>query len=310
VSQSGGNVNLDHALAMVRELLRLHLAKHRHLPAAVVAVGGTALAAHRVRSASFDVDLYLSEVDDDIVAELNEVGRSRFGAQFKFDVTPVNTVWGHIAIKDIEQSPAFCTLEIADQTVPVRAITLETLYLLKAAAGRDKDLDDLSAIAPHVTLEAVLQRADQVLGWVGDRRQLPEYLETLSRMLARDFGAPVHEVEAAIAIPGAVRAKMAEMRRIRDVRLAIVLEPIIRRVADSIGPHPDRPEQLIFNVAASGASKQVLEIIVSRPDIVTSVAARVIEEVAPDRFEKWLKESAAQDDGASRTSGGAPTPTE
>jgi hypothetical protein len=182
--------------------------------------------------------LYLSEVD---VAKLNETGRKKFGTQFKLDVTPVNTVWGYMAIQDIEQSPAFDTIVIGDRNVALRALTLETCYLLKAAAGREKDLEDLSDIAPRVTFNSVVQRANQTLGWVGDRKRLPEYLETLSRMLARDFGKSLEETDSAIAMPDAVRIKIAEMRRIQDSVLASCWserssKPLTRSAQIPIGP--------------------------------------------------------------------------
>ena len=167
--------------------------------------------------------------------------------------------------------------------------------LVDSCASREKDLEDLSGIAPRLTLESVVQRANQTLGWFGDRSRLPEYLETLSRMLARDFAKPLDEVEATLAMPEAVRAKIVDMRRIRDARLVILLEPAIRRAADTIRPHPSRSAQLVFDVVASGASEQLREIAASRPDLVTAISARVLKETAPDRFKKWADECALPD---------------
>jgi hypothetical protein len=143
VSEHVGNVRLEDVRALIRRLAELHIAKHGDAPNAIVAVGGTAMAAHRVRGASFDVDLY--------------------------------------------------------------------------------------------------------------------------------------------------------MRRKRDARLVILLEPAIRRVADTIGPHPSRSAQLVFDVVASGASEQLREIAASRPDLVTAISARVLKETAPDRFKKWADECALPD---------------
>ena len=289
MSDLDGNVRLDDVLALIGEMARLHLEKHGRIPEMIVAVGGTALAAHGIRPASFDVDLYVPEVDDDIVDILGERGRKQFGSQFRFDVTPVNTIWGYMAIRDIEASPAFRQLQVGTRSVTVRALSLETSYVLKAAAGRTKDLDDLPVIAPHVSLAAVLQRANETLGWFGDRTRLPEYVETLSRVLARDFGQGVDEIDAALSLPDVVRTKVADIRRVKDARLAALLTPIIRRVAGPIRPHHDRADRLIFDIEASGASDQVKAIAASRPDIATAVAARVLQETAPDEFAKWLK---------------------
>jgi hypothetical protein len=291
VNNSDSKVYLDDVLGFIRELAQIYLDRHGSIPEIIVAVGGTALAAHHIRDASNDIDLYLSDVDDDIVAMLNKAGRDKFGPQFRLDVTPVNTIWGHMAIKDIEQSPPFDTIAVGGRNVVLRALTLETCYLLKAAAGRERDLHDLSTIAPHVTFDSVVQRANQTLGWVGDRKRLPEYLETLSCMLARDFGKSLEETDSLIAMPDAVRIKIAEMRRVRDARIAVLLERAIERAADTIRPNPDRPAQLIFDVMASGAAEQVRAIAASRPDLVTTVAARIMRNIAPERFKKWVEES-------------------
>jgi hypothetical protein len=91
-------------------------------------------------------------------------------------------------------------------------------------------------------------------------------------------------------MPDAVRIKIAEMRRIRDARIAVLLERAIEQAADTIHPDPDRPAQLIVDVMASGASEQVRAIVASRPDLVTTVAARIMKNIAPDRFKKWVEE--------------------
>ncbi|WP_408903030.1 hypothetical protein [Methylobacterium radiotolerans] len=82
----------------------------RRLLETVVTLGGTALSAHEIRSQTDDVDLHLSEVDDDALAQQD--GRKRFGERFKIDATPVNTIWGGIAIGDIEESPAVDHIEV------------------------------------------------------------------------------------------------------------------------------------------------------------------------------------------------------
>jgi hypothetical protein len=91
-------------------------------------------------------------------------------------------------------------------------------------------------------------------------------------------------------MPDAVRIKIAEMRRIRDARIAILLERAIEQASDTIRPNPDRPAQLIFDVIAGGASEQVRAIAASRPDLVTTVAARIMKNIAPERFKKWVEE--------------------
>src|SRR3546814_695830 len=98
------DIDLEEALEVVRDLLERHQRKHGYVPENVVVVGGTALAVHGVRERSLDVDVYIPDADDDIVAQSEEDGVLKYGPDFKLDVTPVDTLWGTLSIRDIDKS--------------------------------------------------------------------------------------------------------------------------------------------------------------------------------------------------------------
>lgn len=45
-----------------------------------------------------------------------------FGERFKIDATPVNRIWGEIAIRDIGQSPTAAMIGVAGREVVIRVL--------------------------------------------------------------------------------------------------------------------------------------------------------------------------------------------
>ena len=175
------SVSLTDALEVIRDLLQEQLRLTGRLPRTVVMLGGTALAAQRIRERSEDVDLYMSEIEDAAVLTVQESYRRKYGEAFKIDATPVNTVWGDIAINDIADSPVMATVEVGGSRVEVRALSPETVYLLKAAAYRDKDVPDLPIIAGRCAETSLLVRAIEISPWFANRSAFPEFVERLGR---------------------------------------------------------------------------------------------------------------------------------
>src|SRR3546814_4517533 len=99
------DIDLEEALEVVRDLLERHQRKHGYVPENVVVVGGTALAVHGVRERSLDVDVYIPDADDDIVAQSEDDGVLQYGPDFKLDVTPVDTLWDPLSSRAIAKSP-------------------------------------------------------------------------------------------------------------------------------------------------------------------------------------------------------------
>ena len=116
-------LDLEAALKVIEDLLHEQLKTSGRLPETIVTVGGTALAALRIRERSDDVDLYMSEIDDTAIDTVTKKYRAQYGFNFKIDATPGNTIWGSFAIDDIDQSPTVATIEIGDVAVRIRALT-------------------------------------------------------------------------------------------------------------------------------------------------------------------------------------------
>lgn len=156
-------IGLKEAIEVIRDLLREYLKRTGKLPETIVAVGETALAILRIRERSDDLDLYLSEVDDGAVDATVNRYRAKYGAQFKIDVTPANTLCGAFAVKDIEESPVTESIEIEGRSIQIRVLSPETMYLIKVAADRPKDRDDVPLIGKHCDYAALIARAKRLL---------------------------------------------------------------------------------------------------------------------------------------------------
>ena len=135
------------------------------------------------------------------MAAVQEKYRRKHGHAFKIDATAVNTLWGDIAVNDIDQSPTIAMLDVDGHAVEIRALSAETMYPLKVAAYRTKDIPDLPLIAERCSSQSILIRAKQIFPWYADRSAFPEYAERLARCIARDFDMRLEGVEAAFALP-------------------------------------------------------------------------------------------------------------
>lgn len=180
-------IALTDAIEILRALLLEQFRLTGRLPKTVVTVGGTALAALAIRGRSDDVDVYMSELDDTAVSTVQEAFRRKLGPNFKIDATPVNTIWGAFAVQDIDESPTVETVEIEGNPVQIRALSAETLYLIKVAADRPKHRDDVVLIGAKCTYQAVLERAKRMFAWYADRSAFPEFVECLARCMAATF---------------------------------------------------------------------------------------------------------------------------
>jgi hypothetical protein len=203
-------LDLEAALKVIEDLLREQLKTSGRLPKTIVTVGGTALAALRIRERSDDVDLYMSEIDDAAIDTVTKKYRAQYGFEFKIDATPGKAIWGSFEIDDIDQSPTVATIEIGDVAVRIRALTPETLYLVKVAADRP-DRIDVPLIGLKCSYESLLSRALQLFPWYGDRSAFPEYIERLARSMARDFGRTIDSVYADFRLSEVVLVKAREI---------------------------------------------------------------------------------------------------
>ncbi|MGX9981750.1 hypothetical protein [Methylobacterium fujisawaense] len=301
-------VGFSEAVDVLRRLLEIQWQRTGRLPETVVTLGGTALSAHDIRKQTDDVDLYLSEVDDDVLALAQRDGKSRFGDRFKIDATPVNTIWGEIAISDIGQSPVVATIEVAGRKVIVRALDVETLYVVKVAADRPKDRIDQGLISRHTEYGKIVGRANRLFPSYGDREGLPAFAERLARCIARDFSMRLADVDADLALSETVRRKVSECRRALEASFMLALRSLMNRRPDLIGADPGRPDRLLFDAAAAGAPEELLGVMDFNRDEVSDIATGVLKAHDPKRHLAWLarrrtKPAEEQDPGSSPSFG-------
>lgn len=241
-------------MQVVEDLLQEHRRSKGSIPAAIVMVGGTALAARGICGGSEDVDLFMSEVDDDIVEAVAARHRKAFGPRFKLDVTPANTIWGAFALADIGQAEPVRTLDVGGQSVPVRALDLPRLYAVKVAANRPKDMADLPAIAQATSYDAAVGRVNRMLAWFADRSASPDYAERFARAAARDFGVPLEKVDQDLALPTVTREKVAAIRTALEMQFTVMLRKTIGARPDLIVMDAGNPCRLGFEAEKSGAA--------------------------------------------------------
>jgi hypothetical protein len=108
----------------------------------------------------------------------------RYGSGFRLDVTTGENVWGTILVRDIATSPVLGAIS----GLELRALRIEDLFLLKLAAGRTRDLEDLELLAPRTTAEALVDRWNQLIKWHGDRNAILGFADALVAQLQQRYG--------------------------------------------------------------------------------------------------------------------------
>jgi hypothetical protein len=183
ITNSGQLLSYDDALAVIERLVDVARSRGETLRSPIVLVGGTALAGWKIRAHSKDVDLYIPEISIDAVEIVEQEFRARYGPEFRLDVTTGENVWGSILVRDIASSPVFG--KIAD--LELRALRIEDLFLLKLASGRIRDISDLDLLAPRTSVDALVDRWNQLIKWHGDRAAILGFADSLVVQLRRLF---------------------------------------------------------------------------------------------------------------------------
>jgi hypothetical protein len=284
-----GTLGYDEAAAVIADLVDACAARSGTLPSVVVMLGGTALAARAVRPLSHDVDVYLDSLDDDAIAEVAAKYAKRYGPTFKIDATPLETIWGAIAIRDIAQSPQVGTVKTRFGAVDIRALTVETLFLVKAAADRDKDRADLALLAPHTTYSRIVERAKTLFPWYGDRQGLPDFAERLSRYTCEHFRVPLARIDRDFALPSSIAAKVGEIRQGRVAQYWPVVKAMMRTNPQHISVDPKNPSLVRFDAQAAGASDDVLQVVRNNPRHIADLAVEALKIADPARHLERLQ---------------------
>lgn len=136
-----------------------------------------------------------------VVHEVELELRARHGDRFRLDATSGENLWGPILVRDIGDSPEVAALTTPSGRYALRALSVEDLFLVKLAAGRSKDLDDLPLLAPHTSPAPLASRFNQLLKWHGDRGAILGYADAFVRALTDlydvDPAALIADIDAA-----------------------------------------------------------------------------------------------------------------
>ena len=161
-------INYQQTLRVVQDLLERHdRAGLLTRDSGVVLVRGNALMAHQIRMASGDVDLYFPNYSADIVRAVEREGQATYRPNFRLDVTATENLWGMVLIRDIEEDSVEMKVNPWHGNWRLKALSLETLFLIKLDAGREKDTGDLPLIAARTTAERICRRFGVMVSWHG-----------------------------------------------------------------------------------------------------------------------------------------------
>lgn len=182
---------------IVDDLIRRHEDINGLHGGQIILVGGSAMLAHSVRISSGDVDIFSPDLNADIVLDMESDLQKKLGEDFRIDLTPTENLWGNLLIRDIAvRSPLLRRVETSTSCWDIKALDVETLFLVKLEAGRKKDMEDLIVIAPKTDVERLTARFNEMVKWHG----LPDavigyadrFIEKMQQLYAEE---PLHLIE-------------------------------------------------------------------------------------------------------------------
>lgn len=176
----------------------------------VVLVGGSALCARQIREHSLDIDLYAPARLLPLIAEIEEKWKPVFGEDFFIDVSTDEYMFGRIRVKDPASEGSAFSLDYEGVRFDVRALTPETLFILKAEASREKDIQDLALISKHTSPERILDRF-AIMARDNPVYEMRSLASTVLGEIQANYGIPVSSVWVdRMKFPSKIRAEVLE----------------------------------------------------------------------------------------------------
>lgn len=191
---------------------------------AVVLVGGAALCLNGIRESSGDVDLYGPERLRTHARELEAQLRPDYGPHFAIDITSERNIWGRLKLTKIDESKAVRQLSVDGQGYQLRALDAATLFVVKAEAHRQKDIDDLGLIAKHTKPDEIIERWNQIISASPDVSRFESGANLLAEISAQ-YLVPVS--------PAWIRALHLDAED--EVHLEEAFQPSMRHAAKAHG---------------------------------------------------------------------------
>jgi len=202
--------------------------------------------------------------------------------------TSVNTLWGDIAVNDIDESPAVTALEVQGHIVAIRALSAETMYLLKAAAYRPKDIPDLPLIAAKCSSQSLIAKAKQMFPWYADRNAFPQYAQRPARCVVRDFNLGLEAVHVLFELSDAVSGKVKEIRAGLQVQFFAMARAAMVRRPDLIEVDLRDRMSMIFDAVAVGAPQEVIDTLAQHPRETSDMGINALKMADLKRHTAWL----------------------
>jgi len=191
-------IDFDNAIGVIKRIY----GDTADLPSCLVLVGGTALAAHRIRKMSEDIDFYAKSFPEQRLLELEFELKKQYGESFKIDATSTENIRGQVMLRDIEDaSTQIQSIDINGKELHIKALSIEDLYLLKLIANRPKDKIDLPLIAEKTNFDKLIARANQQWQNIGNRDMVLGILDDFVNRVAIDFTVEPKDIISALSVP-------------------------------------------------------------------------------------------------------------
>ena len=167
-------------------------------------------------------------------------------------------------------------------------MSIETLYIVKAAANWDRDQPDIVALAARTTYVRTLTRAKRLFAWYADRSSFPDHAERLARYMARDHREALAAVDLDFALPPSTAMKVEAIRQGLEARFVYVLRVLMQQRPDLISYSAESPDVLSFDAQAAGAADEVWRVAAVKEAHVSDIAATVLKAKDPARHARRL----------------------
>ena len=143
-------------------------------------IGGAALQLHGLKTATHDLDIYTSN------GRIIEAWRK--DDPELIDLCDNTYLWGQLNVPDILKGGKKLMFEKCEFTLP----TVETLFILKADSGRERDIADLSLLRAVTTPSKILKRMGQLKPW-NDESTWYYCAENLLSEIEFQYGCTIEE---------------------------------------------------------------------------------------------------------------------
>ncbi|MBU2767759.1 hypothetical protein HAP94_16645 [Acidithiobacillus ferrivorans] len=259
-TKSRNTVGWEETLEVVKEIVKRHEDEPDKKGCQIILVGGSSMLAHHIRASSGDVDIYSPDLDADIIMDLESEYKRKFGNEdFRIDATPTENLWGNLLVRDIAaRSPLLERIVTHTSTWDIKALDVETLFLVKLEAGRKKDFEDLIQISSKTNVENLSDRFKEMVKWHGLPDTIMGYADRFIDQTHKLYGASPNAILERIApsLPKRVTSMLRESWDYHQPEPCVLDQE--RTLARSKNVHPDSTTQWMGTVLSVADDKKTV----------------------------------------------------